>query len=67
MDDFRVGSISPYDPIRRQPGEGSENRKRRKHSDLEIGETEDVVSLSENGSEDEESPEGYAPLPKPGD
>jgi hypothetical protein len=60
MDDFRVGSIPPYDPIGRQHPDDSAGRKKKKHPDPQSAE-EDIVSLSENAPEDEEGGIGYAP------
>ncbi len=63
MDDFRVGSLSPYDPMpagqRDEPG----NRKRKRHAEEEPSEVEDVVSFSGQAGE-EEPAAGYAPPPE---
>ena len=67
MDDFRIGSIPSYDPIHRHSGDDSEKRKKRKHSESEAAEGEDIVSLSENSAEADDSAAGYSPSkPDPG-
>ena len=53
MDDFRVGSVSPYDPIRHEPGEDSGKRKRKKQPEHEQTEIEDIVSVSGEDAEAE--------------
>jgi hypothetical protein len=60
MDDFRVGSIPPSDPITRHPADDAAGRRRKKHSGPPPAE-EDVVSLSEHEPEDEEPGIGYGP------
>ena len=60
MDDFRVGSIPSYEPLERQHADDSGGRKKRKHSDAQDAE-EDVVTLSKQAPEDEDSGTGYAP------
>ncbi len=60
MDDFRVGSIPSYDPLERQHADDSSGRKKRKHSEPQSAE-EDVVTLSEQAPEEEDSGSGYAP------
>ena len=47
MDDFRVGSISPYDPDRRhEPSAAVKRRRERRAADQEL-EPDDIVALSE--------------------
>lgn len=60
MDDFRVGSIPSYDPIVRQRTDDEAGRKKKRHSEEPEAEA-DVVSLSDETSEDEDSGSGYAP------
>ena len=60
MDDFRVGSIPPYDPIHREHSGDSGGRKKKKQPDPQ-GAEEDVVSLSEHAPEDGETSTGYGP------
>ena len=60
MDDFRVGSIPSYDPLERQHADDSSGRRKRKHSNPQSAE-EDVVTLSEQAPEEEDSGSGYAP------
>jgi hypothetical protein len=61
MDDFRVGSVPPYDPIDHQRTDDSARRKKRKHSDESGAPEEDVFTLSEHTGDDEEPAVGYAP------
>jgi hypothetical protein len=60
MDDFRVGSIPPYDQISRHQTDDRAGRKKRKHPGPQAAE-EDVVSLSDHTPEDKEDDTGYAP------
>jgi hypothetical protein len=53
MDDFRVGSISPYDPDRRQEDSGPGKRKREKPAQNQEPEAaEDIVTASEPSAAD---------------
>lgn len=63
MDDFRVGSLSPYDPMPSRQRDDLGKRKRKRHPDQDPSEIEDVVSFSEPEAE-EESAAGYAPQPE---
>jgi hypothetical protein len=47
MDDFRVGSISPYDPDRRPDPSGAVKRRREKRAADQELETEDIITTSE--------------------
>jgi hypothetical protein len=47
MDDFRVGSISPYDPDRRPEHPGAVKRRKEKRAEDQELETEDIVTASE--------------------
>jgi hypothetical protein len=61
MDDFRVGSISPYDPIERHHADDTTGNRKRKHP-YHPDEPEDIVELSEQAAEEEpESGTGYGP------
>ncbi len=63
MDDFRVGSLSAYDPMPSRQRDEPGNRKKKSHPDQDPSEIADVVSFS--GPEAEEEPAaGYAPLPE---
>lgn len=61
MDDLRIGSVTPYDPIHEQSNEDARNRRRRKQPGGEEPETEDVVSLSGQSADAEERAAGYGP------
>jgi hypothetical protein len=64
MDDFRVGSIPSSDPVGYQRTDGSSGRKKRRNPDPQ-GAEDDVVSLFEHASEDEEEDgAGYQPHPE---
>jgi hypothetical protein len=60
MDDFRVGSIPSYDPLDRQRPDDASGRRKKKPANPQ-GAEEDVVTLSEQAPEDEDSGTGYAP------
>ncbi|HUA59163.1 MAG TPA: hypothetical protein VML19_10440 [Verrucomicrobiae bacterium] len=60
MDDFRVGSISPYDSIHRQHADDASGRKKRKPQDHSAEPEEDIVEISEQAAE-EDSGTGYGP------
>jgi len=64
MDDFRVGSVSPYDPIERRHPDDSAGRRRRKLPEQPAEEEQDVVALSEPAEESpaqDEPGAGYGP------
>jgi len=46
MDDFRVGSISPYDPDRRPADSGPAKRRREKRAEDQELEPDDIVTVS---------------------
>jgi hypothetical protein len=61
MDDFRVGSVPPYDPVTgHQRVDDSAGRKKKKPHD-QTGTEEDTVTLSEHEAGEEESGAGYGP------
>jgi hypothetical protein len=47
MDDFRVGSISPYDPDRRPDPSGAVKRRREKRAEDQEMEADEFVAASE--------------------
>ena len=47
MDEFRVGSISPYDPDRRPEYPSVVKRRREKHAENQEMEADEFVSASE--------------------
>lgn len=59
MDELRIGSASPYDPVSHQSNEDSRNRRRKKPPETPAA--EDVVSLSGQSADAEEPGTGYAP------
>lgn len=62
MDDFRVGSISPYDPYRDQQASGSPNRKKARRPKDQGSEQDEVVSSAEPaGDGDEQIEAGVEP------
>jgi len=68
MDDFRVDSISPYDPAHGHEGEDLGKRKRKPHPEGERpegegSEIEDIVTLSGQPAQEEEDAgaTGYSP------
>jgi hypothetical protein len=46
MDDFRVESISPYDPDRRPADSGPAKRRREKHAEDQELEADDIIAVS---------------------
>jgi hypothetical protein len=64
MDDFRIGSLSPYDPCRDQSPSGPANRKKGKRQPSRPSEQDDSVMLSgepENSGDDETVEDYYVP------
>jgi hypothetical protein len=61
MDDFRVGSVSPYDPDRRPDQPGPVKRKREKHTEDQELEADDIVMVSKESEAEagEEPVEDY--------
>ncbi len=53
MDEVRVDSVSPYDPVADRQGEDLRKRKRKPRPDPDESEIEDVVSFSERLAEEE--------------
>ncbi len=60
MDDFRVGSIPPYDPIERHHTGDESGGRKRKHPEPPAEPQEDIVEISEH-AEEEDSGTGYGP------
>ncbi|MGA2266950.1 MAG: hypothetical protein ABSH44_00645 [Bryobacteraceae bacterium] len=59
MDDFRVGSISPYDPDHRQELPGPVKRKRDKRTEEQALEEDEAVMASEESEAGEEPIQDY--------
>ncbi len=61
MDDFRVGSISPYDPDRRPEPSAAMKRRREKRAEDQELEAEDIITASESSEAEagEEPVEDY--------
>jgi len=57
MDDFRVGSISPYDPDHHPEHSGAAKRRREKRAEDQELEVDDIVAVSkESEAEAAEEP-----------
>lgn len=67
MDDFRVGSISPYDPDRRPELPGPVKRKKNKSTEDErpLGEDEVVMASGESEAGEEPIQDYYEPSGPP--
>ena len=59
MDDFRVGSISPYDPDRRPDPSGAVKRRREKRAEDQEMEADEFVAASETPEAGEEPARDY--------
>ena len=61
MDDFRVGSVPPYDPIDRHHADDASGRRKRKQAEPAAETEEDIVELSEHAAAEDEPETGYGP------
>jgi hypothetical protein len=59
MDDFRVGSVSPYDPDHRHDPSRVVKRRREKRAEGQTLEADEIVIASEEAEAGEEPVEDY--------
>ena len=59
MDDFRVGSISPYDPDRRHELSAAAKRRREKRAEDDVPEADEFVTASEEAEAGAEPVKDY--------